>query len=76
MGCKLLTCYTISHFISEHEQNFKGKGATGRSVFKVLLIQVGLLFKEKARIMILFRSLNSSLTRKDSDVIKPKVSQK
>lgn len=46
-GCKLLICYTMSHFIPEYEQNFKGKGATRRSVFKVLLIQVGLLLRDK-----------------------------
>lgn len=47
VGCKLLICYIMSHFISEHEQNFEGKGATGRSVLEVLLIQVCLLLREK-----------------------------
>lgn len=47
MGCQLLICYTMSHFISEYEQNFKDEGATWKSVLEVLLIQVGLLLREK-----------------------------
>lgn len=49
VGCNLLVCYTMSHFITEYEQNFKGKAATWRSIFEVLLIQVSFLLRDKRK---------------------------
>lgn len=46
VGYKLLTWYTMTHFISEYDQNSKGEEkTTWRTVLKMLLIQGGLLVR-------------------------------
>lgn len=76
VGYKLCTWCIMLHFMSEYDQKFEGEEKTiQRSVLEMLLIQVGLLLRDK-RIITSFESLNPSLMRKDSTVIKCKVLQK
>lgn len=50
VGYKLFTWYTMSHFMSEYDQNSKGKlKTTWRSVLEKLSIQGGLLLRDNSK---------------------------